>query len=57
MTIALSFALADWITWPVIALVCIIVAIIAKDDVRAAIRIKRFQFSLEAKNTKLKEKQ
>jgi hypothetical protein len=57
MTAAMIFVLKDWITWPVIVLVCIVVAILAKDDVRAAVRIKRFQFSLEAKNIKLKEKQ
>lgn len=56
MTIALAFTVKDWITWPVIALICIVVAILAKDDVRAAIRVKRFQFSLEAKNRKSEEK-
>lgn len=52
----LAFALRDWITWPVVFAVCVIVAILKKDHVRAALRLDKFQFSLEARDRKLKTK-
>jgi hypothetical protein len=54
MTFALISVLSDWITWPLIALIIVIFAIWRKDHVRAAIKLKRFQFSLEAKDLRLK---
>jgi len=50
------FALGDWLTWPLIVLVGVVLAICTKDHVRAAIKLKPFQFFLEAKNTRSKEK-
>jgi hypothetical protein len=55
MIFTLLLALKDWITWPVIVLVSIVVAICTKDQVRAAVRLKPFQFFLEAKNVRSKE--
>jgi hypothetical protein len=56
MSMSFAFALKDWITWPVVFAVCVIIAILKKDHVRAALRLDKFQFSLEAQDRKLKSK-
>lgn len=56
MTTILLFALRDWITWPVVVVVCVLFAIWKKNHVRAALKLDKFQFSLEARDGKLKTK-
>lgn len=56
MTTVLLFAIKDWITWPIIFGVCVLFAIWKKDCVRAAFKLRPFQFSLEARDLKSKGK-
>jgi hypothetical protein len=56
MISTLLFSIGEWVSWPLIALLVMVVAILRKDHVRAAIKLKPFQFSLEAKDLRSQKK-
>jgi hypothetical protein len=55
MTFALASALTDWISWPMVIGCSLLFAIWRKDEVRAAIKLSKFHFSLEARDVRRKQ--